>query len=381
MLRSAQHDKLLMCRIKTEKNMGIEKLIRKELLSFGGYSAAASPEVLDGKIEVAAKDMVKIDANENPYGCSPRVGKALAHYPQFNIYPDDGQEKLRQLLAGYAGVDAKYIVAGNGSNQLIDLLVRLLVNPGDEIINCTPTFGIYSFSAKLCNATLVEIPRDDNFNIDIAKVKAAITKKTKLIFVTNPNNPTGNLTPQKDIIELLETGAPIVVDEAYYEFSRQTILPLSVKYENLIVLRTFSKWAGLAGLRIGYGIFPETIADFILRIKIPYNVNVAAQVAVAESLKDIDYLMASVQRLIDERQRLYTQLQKISWLTVYPSQSNFILCRIKNIDAKDLHKKLQMKGILVRYFDQPSIKDCIRFSVGKPEHTDALIKTLREIGG
>ena len=361
--------------------MGIEKLIRKELLSFGGYSAAASPEVLDGKIEVAAKDMVKIDANENPYGCSPRVGKALAHYPQFNIYPDDGQEKLRQLLAGYAGVDAKYIVAGNGSNQLIDLLVRLLVNPGDEIINCTPTFGIYSFSAKLCNATLVEIPRDDNFNIDIAKVKAAITKKTKLIFVTNPNNPTGNLTPQKDIIELLETGAPIVVDEAYYEFSRQTILPLSVKYENLIVLRTFSKWAGLAGLRIGYGIFPETIADFILRIKIPYNVNVAAQVAVAESLKDIDYLMASVQRLIDERQRLYTQLQKISWLTVYPSQSNFILCRIKNIDAKVLHKKLQMKGILVRYFDQPRIKDCIRFSVGKPEHTDALIKTLREIGG
>ena len=195
--------------------MGIEKLIRKELLSFGGYSAAASPEVLDGKIEVAAKDMVKIDANENPYGCSPRVGKALAHYPQFNIYPDDGQEKLRQLLAGYAGVDAKYIVAGNGSNQLIDLLVRLLINPGDEIINCTPTFGIYSFSAKLCNATLVEIPRDENFNIDITKVKAAITKKTKLIFVTNPNNPTGNLTPQKDIIELLETGAPIVVDEAY----------------------------------------------------------------------------------------------------------------------------------------------------------------------
>ena len=361
--------------------MGIEKLIRKELLSFGGYSAAASPEVLDGKIEVAAKDMVKIDANENPYGCSPRVGKALAHYPQFNIYPDDGQEKLRQLLAGYAGVDAKYIVAGNGSNQLIDLLVRLLINPGDEIINCTPTFGIYSFSAKLCNATLVEIPRDENFNIDITKVKAAITKKTKLIFVTNPNNPTGNLTPQKDIIELLETGAPIVVDEAYYEFSRQTIMPLIGKYENLIVLRTFSKWAGLAGLRVGYGIFPEAIADFILRIKIPYNVNVAAQVAVAESLKDIDYLMASVQRLIDERQRLYTQLQKISWLTVYPSQSNFILCRIKNNDARDLHKKLQMKGILVRYFDQPRIKDCIRFSVGKPEHTDVLIKTLREIGG
>ena len=361
--------------------MGIEKLIRKELLSFGGYSAAASPEVLEGKIEVAAKDMVKIDANENPYGCSPRVNKALAQYPQFHIYPDDGQEKLRQSIAGYAGVDKKRIVAGNGSNQLIDLLIRLLVNPGDEVINCTPTFGIYSFSTKLCNGVLVEIPRDENFNIDVANVIAAVTPKTKVIFVTNPNNPTGNLTPQQDIITLLETGAPIVVDEAYYEFSRQTIMPLIGKYENLIVLRTFSKWAGLAGLRVGYGVFPEAITDFILRIKIPYNVNAAAQLAVAESLKDKDYLLASVQKLIDERQRLYAQLQKISWLKVYPTQSNFIFCRIQNVNAKDLHKQLQMKGILVRYFDQPRIQDCIRFSVGKPEHTDALIKTLREIGG
>ena len=361
--------------------MGIEKLIRKELFAFRGYSAAASPEVLEGKIEVAAKDMVKIDANENPYGCSPRVNKALARYPQFNIYPDDGQERLRKLLAGYAGVDAKHIVAGNGSNQLIDLIIRLLVNPGDEVINCTPTFGIYSFSTKLCNGVLVEVPRDDAFNIDIAKVKSAITPKTKLIFVTNPNNPTGNLTPEKDIIELLETGVPIVVDEAYYEFSRKTVVPLMGKYENLIVSRTFSKWAGLAGLRVGYGLFPPAIADFILRIKIPYNVNVAAIVAVQESLKDKDYLMASVQKLIDERERLVAQLQKINWLTVYPTQSNFVLCRVKNIDAKDLHKRLQMKGILVRYFDQPRIKDCVRFSVGKPEHTNALIKTLREIGG
>ena len=361
--------------------MGIEKLIRKELLAFGGYFAATSPETLEGKIDVATKDIVKIDANENPYGCSPRVNKALARYPQFNIYPDDGQEKLRRLIAGYTGVDMKHIVCGNGSNQLIDLLIRLLVNPGDEVINCTPTFGIYSFSTKLCNGVLVEVPRDDAFNIDIAKIKAAITSKTKLIFVTNPNNPTGNLTPQKDIIELLDTGVPVVVDEAYYEFSRQTISPFMSKYENLIILRTFSKWGGMAGLRVGYGLFPPAIADFILRIKIPYNVNVAAIVAVEESLKDKDYLMASVQKLIDERERLVAQLQKINWLIVYPTQSNFILCRVKNIDAKDLHKQLQKKGILVRYFDQPRIKDCVRFSVGKSEHTNALIKTLREIGG
>jgi histidinol-phosphate aminotransferase len=203
--------------------MGIEKLIRKDLMAFGGYSAATSPETLDGKIEVKTGDIIKLDANENPYGCSPRVQKALAKYKQFNIYPDDGQERLRKMLAKFAGVDPEYIAAGSGSNQLIDLLVRLLVAKGDEVINCTPTFGIYSFSTRLCGGTLVEIPRLNDFSIDIESVKAKITPKTKIIFIANPNNPSANLTSKEDIKALLETGVPVVVDEAYYEFSRATM--------------------------------------------------------------------------------------------------------------------------------------------------------------
>ena len=361
--------------------MGIEKLIRKDLLTFGGYSAATSPETLDGKIEVATKDIIKLDANENPYGCSPRVQKALAKYKQFNIYPDNGQERLREMLSKYAGVDSKYIVGGSGSNQLIDLLVRLLVTNGDEVINCTPTFGVYSFSTRLCGGTLIEVPRGDDFAIDVNKVKSAITQKTKIIFIANPNNPTANLTPEADIKALLDTGVPIVVDEAYYEFSHLTIVPLIKKYDNLLILRTFSKWAGLAGLRVGYGFFPPQIADFILRTKIPYNVNVAALMAVEESLKDVDYLMASVDKIIAERRRLFTQLKKIKWLKPYPSRANFILCDVLGRDAKKLYQQLQAQGILVRYFDQARIKNCIRISVGKTEHTDALIKALQQIGG
>jgi histidinol-phosphate aminotransferase len=305
--------------------MGIEKLIRKDLLTFGGYSAATSPETLDGKIDVATRDIIKLDANENPYGCSPRVQKALAKYNRFHIYPDDGQERLRKAIAGYADVDVNRIVAGNGSNQLIDLLLRLLISKGDEVINCTPTFGIYSFSTRLCGGILVEVPRRDDFSIDIGKVKSAITPKTKIIFIANPNNPTATLTGRKDIETLLDTGIPVVVDEAYYEFSRKTVIRLVKKYDNLIVLRTFSKWAGLAGLRVGYGIFPPQVADFILRIKIPYNVNVAALVAVEESLKDVDYLMASVDKIIAERERLFNELKKIKWLKPYPSKANLIL--------------------------------------------------------
>ena len=361
--------------------MRMEKLIRRDLLSFGGYSAATSPDTLDGRIDVTPADIIKLDANENPYGCSPRVQKALAKFGKYHIYPDDGQERLRKMLAEYTGVNPDRIVAGNGSNQLIDLLVRLLVSKGDEVINLTPTFGIYSFSTRLCGGTILDLPREADFSFDANKVKAAITPRTKLIFIANPNNPTGNLTPRWDIESLLDTGVPVLVDEAYYEFSRQTVLPLIGKYDNLVVLRTFSKWAGLAGLRVGYGFFPPEIAAFILRIKVPYNVNVAALVAVEESLKDTDYLMASVHKIVAERARLFAALKRITWLKPHPSKANFILCDVLEGDAKTLHNRLQAKGVLVRYFDQPRIKNCIRVSVGRPEHTDALLKALREIGG
>ncbi len=360
------------------ENMGIERFIRPDLVTFTGYAARKSPDTLEGKVEVPVESIIKLDANENPYGCSPRVSQALAAYPDLNIYPDDGQTRLRKLLGGYTGVDARHIVAGSGSNQLIDLVLRLLISKGDEVINCVPTFGIYRFSTELCGGTLVEVPRDENFAVKVGAVKAAISKRTKVIFLVNPNNPTGTLMPQKDILEILDTGLPVLIDEAYYEFSRQTVAPLLSRYENLMVLRTFSKWAGLAGLRVGYGLFPPKIADYLLRIKIPYNVNVAALVAVQESLKDINYLMSNVKAIIAERERLFGELTKLGWLKPFPSQANFILCSVLNGEAGELRQKLQDKGILVRYFAEPRLRNFIRISVGKPEHTDALIECLRQ---
>ncbi len=359
---------------------GMKKLIRPDLAAFGGYSAAISPETLEGKVDVPLESIIKLDANENPYGCSPRVGQALAACPNFNTYPDNGQAVIRKLLAGYTGVDAKHIVAGHGSNQLIDLVLRLLISKGDEVMNCVPTFGIYSFSTELCGGTLIEVPREQDFTVNVSALKAAITKKTKIICLANPNNPTGTLMPRQEILEILGTGIPVLLDEAYYEFSGQTVAPLVSQYDNLMVLRTFSKWAGLAGLRVGYGLFPPEIADYILRIKIPYNVNVAALVAVEESLKDIDYLMSTVKAIVAERGRLLDELKKIPWLKPFPSQANFILCEVLKGEAGELRQKLQNKGILVRYFEHPVLKNFIRISVGKPEHTDALIRALREIG-
>ncbi|MFC2032150.1 histidinol-phosphate transaminase [Chloroflexota bacterium] len=363
------------------EDKGIVKLIRPGLATFAGYAASKSPETLEGKVEVPVEEIIKLDANENPYGCSLRVNRALAEYTEFNIYPDAGQESLRNMLREYTGVGAEHIVASNGSDQLIDLLLRLFVEPGDEVINCVPTFAMFHFFIKLCDGVPVEVPRDNDFNVDVNAVKSAITIKTKMILLATPNNPTGTIMPRSDILEILDTGLPVLVDEAYYEFTGQTMAPLIGQLKNLMVLRTFSKWAGLAGLRIGYGLFPTEIADYLLRIKEPYCVSAAAQVAVRESLKDIDYLMARVKDIIAERESLFKELQKLKWLKPFPSQANFIYCAVLKGQAGKLQQDLQNKGILVRYFDTPLLKNAVRISVGKPEHNVALIKALKELGG
>jgi len=358
---------------------GIERYIQPHLRGFSGYSASTSPDTLKGKVDVLLDKIIKMNANENPYGCSPKVIKALAKAANLNIYPDDGQQELRRLISEYAKAPAQCIVAGHGSNTLIDFLVRLFIGPGDEVINAVPTFDIYRFSTQICNGTLVNTSRDEKFNIDVDAMIHAITPKTRLIFLATPNNPTGNITPREDILALIKTGLPVVVDEAYYEFSGETVMPLTNDYKNLIVLRSFSKWAGLAGLRVGYGVFPARIASAMMAIKIPHNVSVAAEIAVRESLDDLVYLQGRVKALIAERTRMFSELQGINWLKAYPSKANFIYCAVLKGSAGDLHQKLQKKGVLVRYFDNPLLKNSIRISIGKPEHTDALIKALRQI--
>jgi histidinol-phosphate aminotransferase len=359
---------------------GLEKYIRTELKSFGGYAASKAPETLKGKINVPVEKIIKLDANENPYGCSPKVKKALAEYKGIHIYPDSGQQELRKYLQDYTGVPKEHIVASAGSDQLIDLLMRLFISKGDEVINCIPTFAMFQFFINLADGTTVNVMRDENFMVDVAAIKKAITPRTKLILLATPNNPTGTIMPRKDILKVLDFGLPTLVDEAYYEFTGETVADLVGKYSNLMVLRTFSKWAGLAGLRIGYGMFPVEIASILLKIKEPYCVNVAAQLAAIESVKDKDYLLEKVKIISAERDRLFALLQKSGWLKPYPSKANFILCAVLKGSARDVQQKLEENGVLVRYFDTPLLKDSLRISVGKPEENDILIQTLDKIG-
>jgi len=359
--------------------MNIEKLIRPELVAMKGYAPVEPTEILSQRAELPSSKVIKLDGNENPYGCSPKVYQALATYPYYHNYPDPEQSELRKALEKYTGLGREHIVCGMGSDELIDLILRLFLRFGDEVINCPPTFGMYPFSTDVCGGRVVDVPRIKDFTIDMVGMKKALTKRTKAIFVASPNNPTGDTATEKEIMELVETGKIVVVDEAYFEFSNVTVANLVPGYPNLIVLRTFSKWAGLAGLRIGYGFFPVEIADYLMKIKQPYNANAAAQAAVLASLADIEYLRANVTKIVMERERLFGKLKELGWLKPYPSQGNFILCSLPKGKAKEIWQQLRKKGIFVRHFDTPGLKNCLRISVGKPEDTDALVKALKEV--
>jgi len=355
----------------------IGRMIRRNLQGLKAYQPIEPPEIIGQRAGVS--EVIKLDGNENPYGCSPAVRQFLADYPRYHIYPDPEQREVRKALSAYVGIDPQHVVAGAGSDELIDLILRLFIEPGDEVINCPPTFGMYPFCTDICGGNIVDVPRDKSYAVDISGVKKAVSDNTKVIFVTSPNNPSGNLTPASDIMELLETGRVVVVDEAYYEFSGVTMAPHITEHDNLIVLRSLSKWAGLAGLRIGYGIFATRLAEKLLTIKQPYNINIAAQVALLASLADIDYLRGTVDKILSERERLFEKLSALDWLKPFPTQSNFILCEVTKGNAKTIHDMLQKRGIFIRYFDSQRLRNSLRISVGKPEHTDALITALKDI--
>ena len=360
--------------------------IRPHLESLPPYTPIEPFEVLSARMGRSPDQIVKLDANENPYGPLPAVREALGNLDFPHIYPDPESRALRKSLEEFTSVPAKYLLAGSGADELIDLLMRVMLEPGDCILSCPPTFGMYSFDAELNAARCIEVPRRADFSVDMESVhKAVKTHHPKMLFIATPNNPDGSVIDGKIIDELLNLPLLVVLDEAYIEFadgklgsdlSRIQEVPAR---ENLVVLRTFSKWAGLAGLRIGYGAFPLWLMQTLWKSKQPYNVNVAASVAAQVSLAHADKLAALVTLLKNERERLFSALREISYLQPYPTQSNFILCRVIERNASELKSRLaQEHGIFVRYFNKPGLHDHIRISVGRPDDTDALIKALKE---
>ncbi|KAG1657485.1 hypothetical protein FOA52_001400 [Chlamydomonas sp. UWO 241] len=299
-----------------------------------------------------------------------------------HIYPDPETRMLRRALAKMHDIPVEHLLVGCGADELIDLLMRCVLNPGDKIIDCPPTFTMYAFDADVNDARVVTVPRLDGFRVDIEGMKKAVAEhKPKMIFLTSPNNPDGSMMPDEEILELLNLPVLVVLDEAYIEFSS---VPSKLKwvdtYPNLVVLRTFSKSAALAGLRVGYGSFPLDMIEFLWRAKQPYNVSAASEIAACAALTNPVYLQTVRDALVSERDRLFSLLQAVPYLEPFPSHANFVLCQVSgDRDAKALKDALANAGIMVRHYAKKGLSNYIRISVGKPEHTDALMKMLHSL--
>jgi histidinol-phosphate aminotransferase len=358
-------------------------LIRPHIREMPAYEPILPFEVLSQQLGLPAEKLIKLDANENPYGPLPEVRQALAALPYAHIYPDPESRALRQALSERLGLPVGNLLAGAGADELIDLLMRALLEPGDALINCPPTFGMYAFDGDANQARVINVPRRPDFSLDLPAIRQAVAEyQPKLLILASPNNPDGSLVPQEMLYELLALPVLLVLDEAYIEFAPAgaSLIQEAPQRSNLVVLRTFSKWAGLAGLRVGYGAFPSALIPHLWKVKQPYNVSVAASEAAIVSLRGSERLQQVGQKLIAERQRLFERLAGIPWLRPYPSQANFILCRVLGRDARALKQALAQRGILVRYFNKPGLMDAIRISVGKPEQSETLLMALKEVG-
>ena len=360
----------------TQKNM---PSMLPHIQALETYEGVDPMEVMAERAGIPPEKIIRLNGNENPYGPSPKVAAALGDYQNYNYYPDPGQRNLRRVLTGYLGVEQERIVAGNGSDEMIDLLLRMYVGIGDNVIIPSPTFGMYSFSAGICGGEAISIERDENFEIDLEAMKSAINNKSKIIFLTSPNNPTGNIVPEAQTRAMLDTGLLVVMDEAYFEFCGETAIPLLSEYPNLVVLRTFSKWAGLAGLRIGLGAMDPGLAATMMAMKPPYNVNLAAEVALTTSLEDTPGLLERVKQIVTERDRMMEQLKQVSNLKPWPSQANFILCQVPDGRGKEIFEGLCSRGIFLRYWSSGRLKNFIRTSIGLPHETDAVVEAFREL--
>ena len=361
--------------------------------SIKAYQPAVPIEVLADQIGIPVDQIIKADANENPYGASPKAAESLLRSIAPHLYPDPGAVALCSQLSEFTGAPADQILVGNGADELIDLIMRLFLDPGDTLIDLPPTFSMYKLHAELTRAAVLEIPRRSDFSIDLPTLREAASRpECKLVFLTTPNNPDGTMIPREEIKQLLDLPIMVVVDEAYIEFSgsqadfgaSQSCIPWVSQVDNLIVLRTLSKWAGLAGLRVGYGIFPAWLMPVLWKIKQPYNVNCAAQAAAAACLTDLSYYRTILQQISSERERMSGIIANLAGVSVIPSQANFLLCQLHQASAKTIAAALRQKGILVRAYHEPYCPQSLRISIMKPWQNDLILKALQEnlsIGG
>ena len=350
--------------------MDIKTLVRENIINLKPYTSAR--DIYD------SSEGVLLDANENSFGSTFLEVDGL----KLNRYPDPHQKDIRKITSDYYSIPFENIFFGVGSDEVIDLLVRVFCIPGkDNVIIPEPTYGMYKVACDINNVETREVLLNDDFQIDFKEIKNKVDEQTKIVFICSPNNPTGNILKKNDILTLCkELNIIIVVDEAYIDFSISDTIVNEIKnYKNLIVLRTFSKAWGLAGIRSGFCVADEEIINILFKVKAPYNISSLTRYALEKAIKNFSLKDQNVKSIIKEKERLKNQLETLLFVKkVFKSDANFLLVKFE--DAKLIQNKLLEKGIIVRdRSTQPKLENCLRISVGNEEENDILWNELRKI--
>lgn len=360
----------------------MKSLARKSILNATPYLPGKPIEEV--KRELGLKDVIKLASNESPFPPSPKVLDAIRCASRdLNRYPDGGCYHLRQALSRRLGVSGDQIIFGNGSDELIVMAVRAFVNEGDQVVLARPSFLIYEIASKIAGAQLKAVPLK-NFRYDLAGMKKVLSRKTKIVFIGNPDNPASTYLTHKDVLDFLsEIRRDILVflDEAYFEFVDEKDYPNTIKllkaFKNIIVARTFSKMYGLAGLRIGYGIAQPEVVDLLNRVREPFNVNSLAQAAALACLQDEGYYEEIKKKVFVEKRFLYEELKKLG-LKFVDGVTNFILVNVER-DSRKLSQALLKKGVIIRDMSCWGLKNFIRVTVGTPKENQKFIQALKVV--
>ncbi|MCD6319376.1 MAG: histidinol-phosphate transaminase [Candidatus Desulfofervidaceae bacterium] len=344
----------------------------------------AGKPIAEVQAQYGISSPTKLASNENPLGPSPKAIEAISKaLKDIHRYPDSHCLSLRRKLATYLQIEERQIVLGNGSDEIMALIGQALLLPEEEVITPYPAFSIYEKVAVMAQARLFKVPLKE-LKIDLKKIREKVSSKTKLIFLTNPHNPTGSFLEKEELVVFLKnlpSSVLVVLDEAYIDFvqpqRRFNSIALLENFPNLIILRTFSKAYGLAGLRIGYGILTPELARFLETVRYPFNVNALAQIGATAALDDKDFLEKTQHTIWEGRQFLTAALTSLG-VKVYPSEANFLLIYVGK-KAKKIYEDLLKKGIIVRPMVSYALADYLRISIGKPEENQAFIETFKEI--
>ncbi|MEM4297808.1 MAG: histidinol-phosphate transaminase [Nitrososphaerota archaeon] len=356
---------------------------RDEIAGLEPYSWETPTWEIAGRYGLSPYDVVRLDLNTSPY----RPVKWLRRLSRqleglgVNLYPDTSYRDLRELLNSYTGAEVQSIMVCNGADEAIDILCKAYVGAGREVLISSPTYSYFRVSAEIMGGQVVSVPRLPNFEDDVDGLLASVTRRTAAIFLCSPNNPTGNTMRGDSLKRVLdEFDGLVVVDEAYFEFCGQTSASLISSYDNLAVVRTFSKAWSLAGARVGYLLAGEDLMRTLNKVRPPNSLSVISLALASYALRDRRSMERWVGSIVGERERIFRELMRLEGVRPYPSEANFILMRFESVDAGWVHEMLIRSGLVLRNLSSsPQLRNCLRLTISTPQHNNAFLNRLRKL--